>query len=223
MRARLFAIFEVVVVFLAGMFAARWLGLEAPLTRVGMAVAAAAAIDLLLRRQRIARWGLIPSMPLMSVLRLLALGGLPALVITALAPPQPAMAWSVAGLAVPLLAQELFVMGYAHARLRDAFSPRIVAIVVAVIFVAAHARHASNGVWGIAFLAAMAWQGVWWSVARTARQTILPLAAAHALLLVLYTWPAAAAAGLFVVGIVVFGAIPLAASKGPFAARLLDF
>jgi membrane protease YdiL (CAAX protease family) len=110
---------------------------------------------------------------------------------------------AVAGLLVPVLAQEVFLLGYGHARLSDVFSPRAVAIAIAVLFVIAHLRHAQSGALGLAFLLAMAWQGLWWSAARSCGKGIAPLMLAHAALLLLYERPALGVVLLLLIGVTV--------------------
>ena len=213
------ALLEIALVFVAGALATRGIPDGAlpddlrAIVRMVLILVAAGAVDWTLRRRGPASWGLTlgtdpPRRQLLTAVRLLVLAGIPALAVTLAAERQAGhMAdpgqWSAAGLLIPLLAQEVFLLGYAHTRLGDRFTARVTAGIVALFFVAAHAGHALERPYAWAFLAAMAWQGAWWSFARTAGQSLAPLALAHVALLMLYGVPAAGLVGLVVVALLV--------------------
>jgi hypothetical protein len=67
-----------------------------------------------------------------------------------------------------------------------------------MLFLLAHANHASRGVLGWLFLAAIAWQGVVWCAARAAGRPLFPMMVAHVALLLCYQRPML---GLAVVGV----------------------
>lgn len=209
------AVLEIALVFVAGALATRSIpdavlsdDLRA-IVRMVLILVVAAAVDRALRRRGPASWGLTlgkapPSAHLLTALRLLVVAGIPALAATLAAQRQAgqmidAGQWSVSGLLVPILAQEVFLLGYAHTRLADRFAAGPLAGIVAVLFIAAHFGHAMERPYAWAFLAAMAWQGLWWSLARSRGGSIVPLAAAHAALLFLYAFPAAGLAVLALV------------------------
>lgn len=169
-------------------------------------VAVAMAIEFALRRRKPADWGLLAFRPSVEFVRssaaLLFPGGSAPLLLSlsrASEPPLPSdLASLLAVLLIPVLGQEVFVVGYGWRRLRDALPARGAAAVVAMLFLLAHANHASRGVLGWLFLAAIAWQGVVWCAARAAGRPLFPMMVAHVALLLCYQRPML---GLAVVGV----------------------
>jgi hypothetical protein len=209
------AIVEVVAVFVAAAFVARGLfaipavnalriawaePLENLVFRWGPLVLLALMIDLVLRRRGLRAWGLWGDGRVfepIAAARLLVLGGAAPLALTYFDSSPQSMASMFAGdwpaiaaaFAAPLLGQELFLVGYARRRFVDHAPEWLGVLLVMALFVLAHIEHASAGVLGLAFLAAMAWQGMWWALARRAGASLLTLMAAHLALLVAYERP----------------------------------
>jgi membrane protease YdiL (CAAX protease family) len=164
-------------------------------------IAVATAAEAVLRGRTPLAWGLTIAggLPFQarSAAWLLVLGGTTPLAITLMAPPtaveqqltELALATSLLG---PVLAQEVFLAGYANTRLQETWPPYVPPLVIAALFGAAHLNHLGNGDFGPLFVAAMALQGWLWSSARAAGVSLWSLAAAHACLLIAYTAPAIA-------------------------------
>lgn len=168
-------------------------------------VAIALLIDLALRRRGFGGWGLFapwraPLSDWRALFFLLALGGVPALCLTIVLPPPETglfnfdQGWRsilvcAATLLSPVLGQELFVCGYAQARFADGLHQWIVALLVAALFGLAHLSHAGAGLLGWAFVGAMTFQGLVWSLARSAGAPLTLLMVAHLLLLAAYENP----------------------------------
>lgn len=201
------AILEILAIFIVAMIAGRYLirasgiQLDLPdavdnlLLRWLPLITLALIVDGLLRR-RGASWGLHATGSVLEgaqvTARLLFLGGIIPLVVSLpLAVPalETDMLALVASLAIPLVGQELYLLGFGHRRLSDTFGPAGTAVVIAFFFLLAHANHATATPWGIVFLAAMGWQGLLWSAARSAGWGLLPLMAAHLILLLCYLSP----------------------------------
>lgn len=205
---RAVAIAEILAVFIAAMLAGRYLirasGVQLALPDAASnlllrwlpLILVALIVDSLLRRRGLRSWGLSAGGSLIGgvqvTARLFLLGGLAPLLLT-LARPAPVattdMPALLASLAIPLIGQELYLLGFAHRRLSDVFGPIAVAIIVFVFFLLAHLNHAALSPTGILFLAAMGWQGLVWSAARSAGWGLLPLMAAHFALLLCYLSP----------------------------------
>lgn len=132
---------------------------------------------------------------------LFVLGGTIPLAFTLVSPPT-AVEQQLTGLPLaaslvgPVLAQEVFLSGYANTRLQETWPPHVPPFVIAALFAAAHVNHLGNGDFGPPFVAAMALQGWLWSSARAAGVSLWSLAAAHACLLLAYNAPAVALGGI---------------------------
>lgn len=164
-------------------------------------IAVATAAEALLRGRTPGAWGLSLAGRLsfhsQSAAWLFILGGTIPLVLTLVAPPAHAEGFpSAAALIGPVLAQEVFLAGYANTRLQETWPAHVPPFIIAALFAAAHLNHLGNGDLGPLFVAAMALQGWLWSSARAAGVSLLSLAAAHALLLVACNAPAIALAGI---------------------------
>lgn len=227
------ALIEPIVVFAAATitsgwaldqpFAARWtsqFGEEATLLALRWAplILLALLIDLVLRRRGLGAWGVFvewraPMASFASLSMLLMLGGVPALALALVMPATPdaisgATLAFIVGLVTPIVGQELFVAGYTQRRFSDAFGRLFVAVLIALLFVLAHAQHASGGPLGWAFLGAMAVQGAVWSLARSSGAPLPLLMLAHLLLLVGYFEPRIAIAGIAVLSVLTFRGWP---------------
>jgi hypothetical protein len=165
--------------------------------------------DRFIRGRGPGEWGMQAPGPwperLRMTARLLFLGGAIPLALSLALPRTPVADLDplivVASLAPPLIGQEVYALGFGHRRMSDAFGPVGTAVMMVALIVLAHANHLGAGPAGWLFLVAIAWQALLWSACRSAGFGILPLLAAHFLLLLCYlepTWglPAALIAGL---------------------------
>ncbi len=209
------AVVEVIAVFIGATLAVRGLkdvqaiselrhGLPDPVVdlafRWAPLILVALIVDFALRRRGLGAWGLVKETPFdpLAAARLLVIGGAIPLVLTCFDSPATQsilianagdFAAIAAAFAIPLVGQELFVVGYARRRFVDHSPAWLVLVLVMGFFVLAHAEHAARGAPGVAFLAAMAWQGLWWALARRAGVSLLTLMAAHLALLLAYEQP----------------------------------
>jgi membrane protease YdiL (CAAX protease family) len=206
---------EVVGVFVAAAVVGRAAALP-PLARWALLATMAGVVDWAARRRGPIEWGvktgdLSGGQVVATTLRLLVIGGLVPLLLTLVRPPVghgPAAGWLglLGAVLIPLLAQEVFLVGYVQRRLLDVVRPATAVAAVSVLFMLAHAAHANEGAIGGAFVLAMGWQGACWAVARLAWSSLIPQMAAHAILLVLYARPS--------VGVVAVSALGLAVLPG---------
>lgn len=135
---------------------------------------------------------------------LLGAAGVPALLLTVAqgtATPIPhSLVGATSALALPLIAQEGHVLGYVRSRVRQSLSAPAADATVVAAFALAHLSHGARGTLGVAFLAAMIWQGYLWSRSRERTGSIIPQLTAHGAILVLYAWPLPGAAIAFAAG-----------------------
>jgi hypothetical protein len=168
--------------------------------------------DWLLRRRGLTAWGFklvdgsVRETARISVY-LLVLGGFLPLLLTALAgdaePLRSNPLDQSAAVLGPVLAQELFLLGYAQRRLRDEMPGLLTVFPVTIAFVLVHIARLDGDASGILFFAAMAWQGLVWASARAALDSIVPQIIAHAALLLLFIYPLPSAIAVGIAGLIV--------------------
>lgn len=177
-------------------------GLLLPLVLIGFAA------DILLRWRGPRSWGLrLPASPAATgklSLYLLAMGGIVPLILTALESegetPSLSLHGHVLSVLGPILALDLFVLGYVQRRLQDVIPSLSTILPLGAIFVLADITHLDGEASGVVFAAAAAWQGIVWAATRLAYGSIVPQLIAHAGLVVLLAFPIPGAVGLLVVG-----------------------
>jgi hypothetical protein len=168
--------------------------------------------DWLFRRRGLDAWGLkLVDGSVRETVRIsvymLVLGGFVPLVLAVLAgdsePLRATVLEQSSAVLGPVLAQELFLLGYAQRRLRDEMPGLLTVFPITAAFLLAHLANLEWGESGVLFLAAIAWQGLVWSSARAALDSIVPQIAAHAALLLLFIYPLPAAVAVGIAGLIV--------------------
>jgi hypothetical protein len=222
-----FAIVEIIAVFGIAFAIARGVGtlpsVENALSPLGEATALlllgwiplvviALLADRLLRRRGPTGWGFrLVDGSVRETFRiaiyLLVLGGFLPLLLIALDGAgeqlRPTLLDQSAAILGPILAQEVFLLGYAQGRLRDEMPGPVTIFPITIAFVLAHIAHLDGTESGVLFLLAMAWQGLVWTAARAALGSIIPQIIAHAALLLLFVYPLPAAIAVGVAGLIV--------------------
>lgn len=105
------------------------------------------------------------------------------------------------GLFVPVLSQEVFLLGFYQRRLSDQLKAKFIVLMITTLFVVAHLNHSTQGAAGIFFLGAMGWQGLIWSIYRSKELSIVAPLMAHLVLLILYFYPIQGLIMLFIIGL----------------------
>lgn len=167
--------------------------------------------DLVLRGRGPRSWGLrLPASPTATAklaLYLLALGGIIPLILSALdtGDEAPSLSLSAHVVAVlgPLLALDLFVLGYVQRRLQDVLPSLSTILPMGAIFALADVTHLGGEASGVVFVTAAAWQGIVWAATRLAYGSIVPQMIAHVALVVLLAFPIPGAIGLAIVSFLV--------------------
>jgi hypothetical protein len=166
----------------------------------------------LLRRRGLSAWGLKPvegswRETIRITVYLLVLGGFVPLVIAGVDGEAEALRSTVTGqvsaVLGPVLAQEVFLLGYAQGRLRDEMPGLLTVFPISIAFLVAHLAHLDGSITGVLFFIAIAWQALVWACARAALDSVVPQIIAHAILLVLFLLPLPGAVAVGIAGLIV--------------------
>lgn len=176
--------------------------------RILFIIAIAWVADRLFRKRGFWEWGFKLSRGSLAktaddALVLLLVGGAIPLLLTffgSLNKPLPDhLHWT--GLFVPVLSQEVFLLGFYQGRLSDQLKTKFIVLIITTLFIAAHLNHSTQGVVGIFFLGAMGWQGLIWSIYRSKELSIVAPLMAHLVLLILYFYPIQGFMLLLIIGL----------------------